>query len=268
MPLAVRLSLLIQEGPSPGAFFVSEKILHGTTTAILVDGGFFLRRSRRIYGEQPPRELANILHQCCLKHLCNRNGDRVAYLYRIFFYDCPPLTKKAHHPVTSKPIDFSKTSVAAWRFQFHEELKRLRKVALRLGALDEANARWVLRERMLLSLCRGEIAASGLSENDVEYEVKQKGVDMRIGLDIASLSYRKLVSQIVLISGDSDFVPAAKLARREGIDFVLDPMWADIKSDLFEHIDGLRSTCPRPAGARSPSGKAHHGTTEMDTSDI
>jgi len=41
---------------------------------------------------------------------------------------------------------------------------------------------------------------------------------MRIGLDIASLAYKRQVNQVVLISGDSDFVPAAKLARREGID--------------------------------------------------
>ena len=44
---------------------------------------------------------------------------------------------------------------------------------------------------------------------------------------------------ILYISGDSDFVPAAKQARREGIDFILAPMKAAIKSDLFEHIDGL-----------------------------
>ena len=50
------------------------------------------------------------------------------------------------------------------------------------------------------------------------------------------------VDQIVLISGDSDFVSAAKLARREGIDFILDPLGAPVKPDLFEHIDGLR-TC-------------------------
>ena len=64
---------------------------------------------------------------------------------------------------------------------------------------------------------------------------------MKIGLDIASLSYKRQVDQIILISGDSDFVPAAKLARREGIDFILDPMWNDISDDLFEHIDGLSS---------------------------
>lgn len=69
---------------------------------------------------------------------------------------------------------------------------------------------------------------------------------MRLGLDIASLAYKKQVSQIVLVSGDADFVPAAKLARREGIDIVLDPMWASIRPDLYEHIDGLRSVCSKP----------------------
>ena len=50
----------------------------------------------------------------------------------------------------------------------------------------------------------------------------------------------------MLITGDSDFVPAAKLARREGIDFIVDAMWASVPADLLEHIDGLRSTCPKP----------------------
>ena len=44
---------------------------------------------------------------------------------------------------------------------------------------------------------------------------------MKIGLDMTSLSLKKMVRQIILVSGDGDFVPAAKLARREGIDVVL-----------------------------------------------
>lgn len=70
---------------------------------------------------------------------------------------------------------------------------------------------------------------------------RKKALICELGVDIASLAYKKQVDQMILIAGDSDFVPAAKLARREGIDFILDPMWADIKSDLFEHIDGLKS---------------------------
>ena len=59
-------------------------------------------------------------------------------------------------------------------------------------------------------------------------------------------AFKKQVDQIVLIAGDADFVPAAKQARREGIDFILDPMWQPIPPNLNEHIDGLRSTCPQP----------------------
>jgi len=47
-----------------------------------------------------------------------------------------------------------------------------------------------------------------------------------------------------LISGDSDFVPAAKLARCEGIDFVLDSLQNRVNDDLHEHIDALLPTDP------------------------
>ena len=93
-----------------------------------------------------------------------------------------------------------------------------------------------LKTKELLS---GKLKVEDIQLQDLSLMMKQKGVDMRIGVDIASLAYKKQVNQIILIAGDSDFVPAAKLARREGIDFVLDPLGAKIKENLFEHIDGL-----------------------------
>ncbi|MFQ6793863.1 MAG: NYN domain-containing protein [Thomasclavelia sp.] len=97
-------------------------------------------------------------------------------------------------------------------------------------------------QRAFKKLCNGKLKFEDITEKDCVLNIDQKGVDMKIGLDIASLSYRHQVNQIILISGDSDFVSAAKLARREGIDFILDPLGASIKPDLFEHIDGL-NTC-------------------------
>lgn len=85
----------------------------------------------------------------------------------------------------------------------------------------------------------------------MQFDFNQKMVDIKIGLDIASITLKGQVDQIILISGDSDFVPAAKLARREGIDFLLDPMWNPIKPHLFEHIDGLVSKIKRPNGIKS-----------------
>lgn len=120
-------------------------------------------------------------------------------------------------------------------------------MALRLGYLNERSGLWLIRPQRLKELLKKQIAVDDLAENDVRYDVKQMGVDMRIGIDIASMTYKKQVDQIILVAGDSDFVPAAKLARREGIDFILDPMWASIRSDLHEHIDGLRSVFRKEA---------------------
>ena len=64
---------------------------------------------------------------------------------------------------------------------------------------------------------------------------------MRIGLDIATITLKKQADTIILVSGDSDFEQAAKLARREGVTFILDPLWQNVSSDLLEHIDRLRS---------------------------
>ena len=60
-----------------------------------------------------------------------------------------------------------------------------------------------------------------VAEKAQKLNLEQKGVDMRVGIDISSLSFKKQVDQIILIAGDSDFVPAAKQSRREGIDFKL-----------------------------------------------
>lgn len=210
-------------------------------TAILVDGGFYRRRAQIMIGEKSAEERAKELDNYCRRHLSEKNQEKHE-LYRIFYYDCPPMDKKVYHPFLKKQVDFSKSELNVWMTQFLDELKKHRKFALRLGKLADAQACYTLRPQVVKKICNGKVTFNDLKEGDFMIDVDQKGVDMKIGLDIASMAYKKQVDQIVLISGDSDFVSAAKLARREGIDFVLDPLGAPIKDDLFEHIDGLR-TC-------------------------
>lgn len=209
-------------------------------TAILVDGGFYRRRAQAVFGDTTAEERAIELANYCKRHL-NSHGENND-LYRIFYYDCAPSNKRIYHPFLKQQVDLGKTDLYEWTIRFFNELKKKRKFAIRLGKLAEEQAHYTIRPQTVKKLCNGSIQFSDLQENDFCLEIDQKGVDMKIGLDIASMAYKHQVDQIVLISGDSDFVSAAKLARREGIDFILDPLGAPIKPDLFEHIDGLR-TC-------------------------
>lgn len=236
-----------------GNSFSDEMLRHLSPiiTAVMIDAAFFLKRARVIYGKLKPEDAARRLHQMALEHLNEgQGGKRVARLYRIFVYDAPPVEWKGHKPISRQVIDLSRETTAGWRRSFHEQLRGMRKVALRLGEIPVRRIRWQLKTESLKKLLNDKICWSELSDEDFHLEMRQKGVDMRLGLDIASITYKKQVNQIVLVSGDADFVPAAKLARREGIDIILDPMWASIRSQLFEHIDGLRSVCPRPKSTR------------------
>lgn len=204
-------------------------------TAILVDGGFYRRRAARLFGHKDPEQRADELLEYCRRHTRKAKSR----LYRIFYYDCPPSEKVVFHPLTRTSVNLAKTPDHDWMVEFHKALVKRRKVALRRGELLETQSGYQLRAEKLKKLLAGSIAVEDLEEQDFTLDITQKGVDMRLGLDIATLAANGHVNQIIMIAGDSDFVPAAKHARRAGIDFVLDPMWARISESLHEHIDGL-----------------------------
>lgn len=213
--------------------------------AVLVDGEFFIRRHcayfKKTIAKTPAKDIAKSIQTHCLKHIKKEEES----LYKIFFYDCKPLDKKCHYPFSGKSLDLSKSDTAIFRNKLHKELAHIPCLALRFGYLDEKNASWQIRSESLYNdILHKRKKLDDLTDDDLVYRAKQKGVDMKIGLDIATLAYKRLVDKIVLISGDSDFVPAAKLARKEGIHFILDPMGNDIKEDLQEHIDWLKTTLP------------------------
>lgn len=225
------------------------------TTAFVIDGAYFLRRLRWCFPQtdlNDPRAISDSLWRMVLWHLHflpgfaeqagyqhgQFNYSESAHLYRVFFYDCPPLTKKMHRPISKLAIDLSKTPEARLRLAIHDELRQLRKVALRLGRLNDASE-WRLTTAAVKRLRDG--GDTRLTDDDFELDTKQKGVDMKLGLDVAAMSFKKQVRQIILIAGDADFVPATKLARREGIDVVLDPMGQRPAEDLFTNVDGVRS---------------------------
>lgn len=222
-----------------------------TKTAILVDGGFYRKRARKLWGKKTPEERADELNSYAFRHIIEKeDGNVPRELYRIFYYDCPPVQSTVYHPLLRKNIDFGKEETYSWTLEFFDALKTKRKMALRMGKLSDVRPHFALDPEKVKKLCAGTIAVDDLRERDFRISFSQKGVDMRMGIDISSLAYEGIVNQIILISGDSDFVPAAKAARRKGIDFILDPMGNSISSDLMEHIDGKESFVERDPTAK------------------
>lgn len=230
-------------------------------TAFVVDGAFFLRRFSSAFPKlnaSSPEHVALGLTALAAWHLAIRlnpltmlrgieehgfQPEESSHLYRIFFYDCAPLTKKVHYPVSKRALDLSKSQTALFRTEVHKKLHNVRKVALRLGRLND-DSLWRPKQSAVKRWLSGT-ANFVPDDEDFELDVVQKGVDMRLGLDVASMAYKRQVDQIVMVTADADFVPAAKLARREGIDVVLDPMNAKAAADLLEHVDGVRN-CKLP----------------------
>lgn len=224
-------------------------------TAVVIDGAFFLRRFSSAFpnlDRQSADDVAFGIVCMAAFHVATRmqadpgkrfrqdaeqRPEESAELYRIFFYDCPPLTKRVHSPVSKRSIDLGATPEAQLRLAIHNRLRQTRKVAVRLGRLNDKITPWRLKPG---AVDRWRAEGFAPSDGDYELDVIQKGVHMRLGLDVASMAYKRQVDQIILVAADADFVPPAKLARREGIDVVLDPMSAPVATDLLEHVDGVR----------------------------
>jgi len=215
-------------------------------TAILIDGAFFIKRIRSLKNNKDisVEHMSRLILQASLGHLKKQKRPTQS-LYRIFFYDSVPPDITIYNPISNKRETYSKLPESQFRNELHEKLRSIRKVALRLGELSVRNS-WVIDPQYTKKLIKQQMTVDELQPQHIKPIVTQKGVDIKIGLDIASLSHQGIIDQIVLISGDSDFVPAAKMARRSGIDFILDPMWNHIKDGLNEHIDGMQTIFPKP----------------------
>jgi uncharacterized LabA/DUF88 family protein len=225
-------------------------------TAVVIDGAFFLRRFSRTFPDldnsNPKHVAAGVValaayHAAAFLGWAPLGAARAAIqggienteLYRTFFYDCPPLMKRVHYPITGRSLNLGQTPDARLRIAVHAELSKARKVALRLGRLNEALSTWRAKPEAVKRWAANPESFAPADE-DFEIDVVQKGVDMRLGLDVASMAFKRQVNRIILVAADADFVPPAKLARREGIDIVLDTMGAPVAADLVQHVDGIR----------------------------
>jgi uncharacterized LabA/DUF88 family protein len=76
-----------------------------------------------------------------------------------------------------------------------------------------------------------------LTDDCFRKDIQQKGVDTKFGLDVAWMSFCNVVDRIILVTGDSDFVPAIKAARRNGIQVILCTLNHGISKSLKNNAD-------------------------------
>lgn len=126
-------------------------------------------------------------------------------LLRVLYYDCALYEGTVKLPVSGGPHEFKASD------QWLRDLAAKDLFAVRRGVLKFRG--WKPKKI--------PIASATLADADFSPDFEQKGVDMRIGLDMASFSDGKIVDRIILVSGDTDCVPAMKHARKAGLQVVL-----------------------------------------------
>jgi uncharacterized LabA/DUF88 family protein len=202
---------------------------------MLLDGGFI---RHKLSTAQKPVDAAGV--SAFARALSKLPCLKDMRLHRIYFYDSRPLEVSEKKPLSGDTIDFGASSTAARNKSLQALLVQQPFFALRFGELFLEG--WRLKKKVLKKPGpKVEICA-----DDIEPNIRQKGVDMRIGLDIASLTLKKIVQVIVLVTADSDFIPARKFARREGAQLMLITLGHGTRTGLKEHADLVVDQYPLP----------------------
>lgn len=167
--------------------------------AVLIDGGHLRVYTRKARKSFVPDYIEKIALSCAL-------SDEI--IHRILYYDCPPYEGNETLPVSGTRKNF--TGSHTWL----HDLAKKNLFAVRTGVLKFRG--FVLKQSRIPFT-----PTVPLTDADFEAKFEQKGVDMRIGLDMATLAANRSVDLIALISNDTDCIPAMKHVRRAGLQVAL-----------------------------------------------
>lgn len=188
-------------------------------TILLIDSGYLknvFKINKKFYDADGIEALS--------EHIINivKGTDANLSLLRILFYDCLPYQGIQKLPISKTDHEFNSKDFILGK------LAQKNNFAVRKGTLKFRG--WFLKE--------DAYEKSELEDEDFEPSFEQKGVDMRIGLDISQYSYDKSVENIILISNDTDCIPAMKCARKNGLRMSLVSIHgARIAPELKAHAD-------------------------------
>lgn len=188
--------------------------------ALLIDGGHLRSTAAEAGYTYDPDFIEGFARGC--------HDPSSESLQRILYYDCAQYRGKQRLPVSGGTKSF--TASDDWL----DEIASRELFAVRRGTL--AFRGWVPRNI--------PIAGKALSDADFKPNFEQKGVDMRIGLDIATIAAERRIERILLVSADTDLIPAMKHARKAGMQVVgiqLPAPAIDLRPAMLAHLDYKRA---------------------------
>lgn len=191
-----------------------------TNVVVLIDGGHLravAKGAGKVYDAQLVERVAHAV--------VNQPSED---LFRALYYDCDPFTGTVPQPISGQAQRFSKTD------SLLSDIEQLERFAVRRGVLKFRG--W---ERKTGSLGKSK---AQLTDADFAPRWEQKGVDLRIGLDMLGLTETRIAPVIVLVTGDTDLVPAMKLCRGRGLQVAgVDLPGRPIIKELRTHLDFFRT---------------------------
>ena len=164
---------------------------------ILVDGGHLRVKARMSGRKYDPAFIERFALNC-------KEPDEE--IFRILYYDCAPYSGTVRLPVSGNAYAFVGSD------RWLSDLASRNLFAVRRGVLKFRGYKPK----------RTPVNPSGPpTDADFAPDFEQKGVDMRIGLDIASYSANRCIDRIVLVTNDTDCVPSMKYGRKSGLQTVI-----------------------------------------------
>lgn len=205
-----------------------------SSVIILIDGAFFTKKFKTEFKKFPCSKDVKFFTEKMVELTCPHYE-----LLRIYYYDCPPMDVTITNPISHNKEDLSKTKRYKENNKLLDELKRTDFFSVREGFLS--NDGWMVKNHVIKNKRENDQSII-LRDSDLKANITQKGVDMKIGLDIAWISLEKVSQRIILVTGDSDFIPAIKFARRCGIQVFLATLNHGVSKELLDHADCLITT--------------------------
>lgn len=108
-------------------------------------------------------------------------------LLRAYYYYCMPY--QSNPPTQEESERYGRARA------FMDALSRIPRFEIRLGKLE----------------------FRGVRQSDGRPIFEQKRVDIMLGVDMVLLAAKQRIGRVAILTGDSDFIPALKVAKNEGI---------------------------------------------------